>query len=384
MLEIIQGLDRSRFDPTVVLRQSGPLVKELRKLDVDVRVEEACFSILSERYPSRFPLYVVGSFIMMLRQCFCLSSADRSVGRICEQVRPDVVHLNSSVLLPMARPAFRSSSSPKVILHIRDHWQSYGWGPLREWIRKRFLKRYVGGVLSITHTGAKCFGAEDRVVIARDWPDFSTRDEVRDICGDLGIEKDTPVFLVPGGIHPSKGTVVAVRAFKQLLKTHKAVLVILGMPPKESVALTARIKKQLNRFGVSFASTRIAQEAASASGAIHILGYTQNIKPFITSATAVLCPFVVPHAAKAALEAGILGKVAVVSDNGEGREYVKNGETGFVVPPNNAGALCDAMRTILDHPRIVEKMAEAAQRFVSEDFSEEKSLTAIQTVYERN
>ena len=96
----------------------------------------------------------------------------------------------------------------------------------------------------------------------------------------------------------------------------------------------------------------------------------------------MLCPFTVPHAAKAALEAGFLGKVAVVSDNGEGREYVKADETGFIVSPGNADALCDVMRTILDHPEIVEKMATAAQRFVRENFSEEKSLSEIKKVYQ--
>ena len=382
LLEIIQGLDRKQFEPVVVLRQPGPLVEELKKLDVEVLIDESCFSILSERYPSKFPWFWAGVFCTMVRQCIRLSSADCSVARMCEQVKPDIVHLNSCVLLPLARPAFRASSSPKVVLHIRDHWQSYGWAPFREWIRRRFLKRYVSDVLSITHTGAQCFGAEERAVIARDWPDFKTRDETRDVYSDFGIETGTPFFLVPGGIHPSKGTVVAVRAFKQLLKTHKAALVILGMPPPERSTLAASIKKQLNRFGVSFASSRIYQEAVSAPESIHILGYTQNIKPFITAATAVLCPFTVPHAAKAALEAGFLGKVAVVSDNGEGREYVKADETGFIVSPGNADALCDVMRTILDHPEIVEKMATAAQRFVRENFSEEKSLSEIKKVYQ--
>lgn len=382
LLEIIQGLDRARFEPVVVLRQPGPLVEELRNLSVDVRVEESCFSILSERYPSKFPLFWARAFFTMIRQCVRLSSADRAVARICEEVKPDIVHLNSCVLLPMARSAHQSSSSPKVVLHIRDHWQSYWWAPVREWIRKQYLKRYVSDVLAITHTGAQCFGAADRAVIVRDWPDFSTRDEARNLHNELGLEKDMPFFLVPGGIHPSKGTVIAVRAFKQLLKTHKASLVILGMPPQERATPVARIKELLARFGFSFASTCIRHEAESAAESICILGYAQNIKPFITASAAVLCPFTVPHAAKAALEAGFLAKVAVVSDNGEGREYVKDGGTGFVVPPGDPEALCDVMRTILDHPETVRKMERDAQQFIAENFTEEKSLRAIFEIYE--
>lgn len=381
LLEMIQNLDRNRFDPVVVLRQEGPLADELKRLNIRVIIEPG-FSIISERYPVKFPFYLLKSFSFMVSQCFHALISNRAIRRICEEVQPDIVHLNSCVLFPMALPASKSSSSPKVILHIREHWVSYWWAPVREWMKTVFLNRYINEVLSITHTGATCFGVASRAMIVRDWPDFKTRSDHFDVKLELGLDKEIPMFLVPGGLHPSKGTIVALKAFKKLPKTHKAALVVLGVP-HNSNNINLRLKQFFFRLGFRVSSICIHQEAIG-EDFIYLMGFTQNIKSLISSSVAVVCPFTVPHAAKAALEAGLLERPSIVSDNGEGREYVSHETTGMVVPAGDVDALSEAMQFILKNPEEGKRMGANARDFVRESFSENKSLQLIDRMYLKN
>ncbi len=382
LLEIIQELDRSVFEPVVVLGKSGPLVNECEQLNVKVIIEPQ-FPIVSERYQIRFPLYGLGAVHRHSLQFLRLSRCLRVMKKICASVSPDIVHLNSSVYFPIAWAAKSNKKKPKVVLHVREHWQMYGWCPYRKWFKQWVVKNHVDEVLSITHAGAECFGVENRAVIARDWPDFSTRDSDVDVREALGIQAGSKIFLVPGGIHPSKGTWVAIEAFSELSrKVEGCVLVVLGIPPVNVGGLSEKIKNRLSRLGLHFSVERIYAAASGIpSDRIFLQERVMDIKPYMQASLAIISPFVIPHAAKAALEAGYLSRSAILTDWPEAREYVQDGKTGVLVPPADVAALARAMAELISCPEKIDALEHNASEYVKENFNRADSMESILNAY---
>ena len=63
------------------------------------------------------------------------------------------------------------------------------------------------------------------------------------------------------------------------------------------------------------------------------------------------------------MEAAASGLPAVASDIPGVRTIVKDGETGLLIPPNDAGALAEALRDLPSDPELLKKMGEAARAF---------------------
>src|SRR5262249_52085002 len=73
----------------------------------------------------------------------------------------------------------------------------------------------------------------------------------------------------------------------------------------------------------------------------------------------------------AVIEAMAPGAVAVATDVGGARELLVSGETGFIVPPGDAGAVADAILALLRAPEATLRIAAAARRRIETEFTVE-------------
>lgn len=83
------------------------------------------------------------------------------------------------------------------------------------------------------------------------------------------------------------------------------------------------------------------------------------------------------------LEAMALKKAVVASRVGGVSEIVIDGETGYVVPPNNVPVLVRALTNMIQHPEKTKQMGEAGYKRVKEHFSEKQMIHQIFNTYER-
>ncbi len=95
----------------------------------------------------------------------------------------------------------------------------------------------------------------------------------------------------------------------------------------------------------------------------------------------VLCSYIEGFP-NAVLEYMGLEKPVVVTDGGGVRELVVNGETGFVVPPQDPRALVDKLIDLLTHPDDAKAMGEAGRRRIQEHFSMDYTLETLCAMYE--
>jgi glycosyltransferase involved in cell wall biosynthesis len=86
-----------------------------------------------------------------------------------------------------------------------------------------------------------------------------------------------------------------------------------------------------------------------------------------------------PHAV---LEAMLAERPVVATDVGSVREAVDDGMTGLLVPPDDAGALSDAIRRLLDDRQLARRLAAAGRAAVLERFRPEQMVSAYESLYD--
>ena len=112
-------------------------------------------------------------------------------------------------------------------------------------------------------------------------------------------------------------------------------------------------------------------------GVIDYLGVTDDVRPFIAAATAVVLPSYREGMPRVLLEAGAMGRPAVASDVPGCRDIVEDGVNGYLCQVRDPFSLATAMRRMAELPaerRLA--MGEAARQRVQAEFSEEVVIGA--------
>jgi glycosyltransferase involved in cell wall biosynthesis len=123
-------------------------------------------------------------------------------------------------------------------------------------------------------------------------------------------------------------------------------------------------------------------EAWVAEGLIDYLGATDDVRPAIAAADAVVLPSYREGLPRVLLEGGAMGKPLIATDVPGCRHVVQDGVNGFLCDARDACSLADAMLKLLSLPPAQrEAMGAAARAKVEREFGEEimveRYLTAI-------
>jgi glycosyltransferase involved in cell wall biosynthesis len=105
----------------------------------------------------------------------------------------------------------------------------------------------------------------------------------------------------------------------------------------------------------------------------------RQLYPVIAGAHLVVLPSLIENLPNACLEAMGLGKVVIGTVGTGFDELMSEGETGFLVSPNNPGALAEKIISAWIHPKLGEIGAAARQK--SLEFSPERTVETLLTYY---
>ena len=137
-------------------------------------------------------------------------------------------------------------------------------------------------------------------------------------------------------------------------------------------------------------SDNLRQELASriASGPardrIELAGSREDVPALLKAADLAFSVATEPEAfGRAAIEAGAMQTPVIATAHGGSLETVRDGETGWLVPPKDAVALSTAIRAALADPARARMIGEAARRHVLEHFTTRRTLAAERSAYVR-
>lgn len=334
-LTLLAGaLPRDRFDVRVaVLGGPSPWADELRaaKVSVDVLGRRRAFDVR--------PLL--------------------GLGAVARELRPQVVHawgpaaLRAVTLVPGARGGGKLVLSAALPPAGPPSWAD------------RLLMRRAQRVV--------CFGAgeaaryealgvrADRIVRTR--PATAAMSESAP-CALDGVAPDAPVVLVVGPFHAHKGLREAVWALDVLRYVYPNLhLVAVGQGPE---------RPRVEAFARN----------VEVSSQVHMIGPVDDLRPYLARADVVWVPSLADCGSSNALEAMAAGRPVVASRWPGLVEVIEDGQTGFLVAPDDKAALARQTRLLLDEPALRRRLGEAGRHRVAQ-FSVLALASACASVYER-
>jgi glycosyltransferase involved in cell wall biosynthesis len=177
----------------------------------------------------------------------------------------------------------------------------------------------------------------------------------------------TPLVILPARMLRDKGVGDLVAAAR-LLKKHRQVRVALVGSNDSG-----------NPANISEATLR----AWVAEGAVEWWGFHSDMPEVYRQAHIVTLPSLGEGLPTVLLEAAACGRPIVATDVPGCREAVVDGQTGFLVPPNDPRALAAALQTLLDDPDLRHTLGQNGRQRVIDNFSGEQIVSETMQVYDK-
>jgi glycosyltransferase involved in cell wall biosynthesis len=301
----------------------------------------------------------------------------------------DLVHLNSSILLPAGLGA--AWAGLPVIWHIRESLNPGTLG-LRRILIRALIDRCSSAIIAISRFDAAPWGKSPKIHVVYNFVDFGRFG--RDLDGDafrrsLGLPLGRPLVAMLGGIVQTKGADVCLEAAALVRERRPdALFVIAGTPPTVSESPSA-IKRTLRRCieGVGIVPSmqrrvRALMQRHRLADTVRFVGMRSDVPEMLAASAVLVWPATVSHFARPIIEAGAAGLPVVASDFPSSRELVRHGETGLLVPPSDPAALAEAVLRCLEHPDEARKMGDAGHALARERYDARRNARAIMDIYE--
>ncbi len=189
----------------------------------------------------------------------------------------------------------------------------------------------------------------DREAVRREW----------------GVEPQDPVVVVVGALVRRKGHAVLLEAARRL------------------AARRIRARYVLCGDGVERGVLERLAHDAGLGDAVRFAGWRGDVPRQLAAADVVAVPSLQEGLGVAALEAMAAGRPVVASRVGGLAEVVQDGETGWLVPPGDPGALAHALMQALVDPECRRSRGEAARLRVTREFSMTRMASDNETLYRR-
>jgi glycosyltransferase involved in cell wall biosynthesis len=365
LLLLLQGLDRTRYAPTVFCFAGGRLVEALGALDVPVRVLPLGRAETLSRFAGGWRAALPG-----------VGSLGRAAGTLLPLLRaahPDLIHTNGIKAHLVGGVCGRLLRRP-VLWHMRD-WVPEG--RLRTLLRgaASSLPRHIVAVSGpVTDQFAGCRAARyattlhDAVDLAR----YQPRRPAAAVRAELGIAPETVTLAMVAHFGPWKGHL----AFLDLM----ARLVREGAPVA-GLIVGGAIYRTAGHEGYE-AAVRARARELGLTRHVHFTGYQECVPDFLNAADLLVHPPTRPEPFGLALiEAMALGKPVVAPAAGGPLEIVAPGVTGLLVPPADAAALHQAVRVLVHDPVQRAAMGRHGRARVVQRFTPEIHLAQIGRLY---
>lgn len=367
LLNILKSLDRTSVKPYVLLRNDGPLVEEIRKLDIEVH-----FLPEMRTVPYNRSMVTVGALV----NAYHIIHSFKAFKEIVSKLDVDAVYLNTMMLYPYLRQA--QELGKRTIIHVREHWPKNE----HKWQRRQaieHIKKFANQIVAINKYSASMLEERAKdVCIVYDWIDIQSR--FKEIPLDVIFGENSnelKVYLYTGGMQRIKGAVEVLEAFINVVRDPKARLLIVGVDPVlHLTGLKGMIKKVLSKLGVN--SYEIAvKKLISIDKRIVCIPSTYYITYLMQQAYCNLSYFSVPHANLALAECEIVGTPSVAAMTEESIEYSLNGELSVLFEMNNKEEFHKAIHFLNDNYDSICKSLNEKSLLVEQMFSPTQNINKL-------
>jgi glycosyltransferase involved in cell wall biosynthesis len=175
----------------------------------------------------------------------------------------------------------------------------------------------------------------------------------------LRLAPDVPLVGIVGRLVPIKDVPTMLHAMHEVPQAHLAVIGDGELRPE----------------------LEAAAQAAGLADRVHFTGWAPDVAAALSDLDVVALSSRNEGTPVALIEAIAAGRPVVATDVGGVRAVVRDGETGFLVPPNDAVALGAAVRRLLEDPDLRRRMGAAGRAAVIERFGQDRLVREVGDLY---
>ncbi len=298
------------------------------------------------------------------------------LARVIRRLRPDVVHLHGTTLGVVGGLLRPLLPRPPVFIYtqhtcIRQHDKPWlqraarmtfhrldGIACVSRAVREELISlvpRAGGGNVRVIYNGIELgpflepLGDERRRALRR----------------EMGERAGWPVIVSVGLLRRVKGYHVLLEALRRVAAD--------GVGAALAIAGEGEERERLEE---------LAREMGIAER-VRFLGWRGDVADILRAADIYVQPSLTEGMPMSVMEAAAAGLAIVATDVGGTGEIVEDGRSGLLVPPGDAGALAEALATVLRDAELRAQLGEAARRRAREMFDAAEMARAYAEFYRR-
>ncbi len=361
---LMSGLKDSEFSATVVLPEraaSGMIAEMFRQNGAEV---------LLEKDIRPFNGSEVAPCVTLKDRAYAFLSYQglvKTAQRLVQNIKPDIVHLNSTCLVGAGKGAHLANKNVPVIAHVREPLLQNWWGRMLA----RMNRRHVDHFISIDNAGLTSIGGIDPAIanVVRNCVDPN----VFRPCNESRLKKRAELGWKPNEtLYLSLSRVCAHNGAAELAELVESV----------SSKLNPNAKFAVAGFHGDTPYELRARSLIQNSNRCSALSFDPDPASLINAADVIVAPFTSPHSARSVFEAAATAKPAVVTDLPNLTELIVEGKTGFAFQFDQQDSFIKAVNSLCDRQKQIQ-FGTAAIEFASENFFLETNLQKTIDVYRK-
>jgi glycosyltransferase involved in cell wall biosynthesis len=286
--------------------------------------------------------------------------------RLCKTSGAAILHANTPRTNLYAAAAGRLAGIP-VIWHCRnllepgmrdtDRWFA--------WLPDRIICN--SAAIAARFTGSRW---RDRVVVIVNGVDLT---EYRPEVSGAGIRTELgwtsrPLIAAISRLDPEKGHATLLEAMRRvLIRCPAARLVIAGRAAVDPTGRHAALQRHIEELGLG--------------KVVRLVGFRRDIPELLAAADICVLPASAEACGRVLLEAMAMATPVVATASGGTPEIVRDGVTGILVPPGDAGAMATALENLLQDPTRAGSMGAAGRERAVAHFSIEAHAEKTMRLY---
>lgn len=304
--------------------------------------------------------------------------------RVLRDVRPDLVHINDSPLLPAGILSHRFGA--RVVWHVRGALVDAG-RDFRGRLIGRIIGRNADRVIAIDSDVAESFPLERSPVVIPNSADIGepTPPPTPASRARFGLDPDLVTVGFFGYIRRQKGWPELVEAARILVTEGDPVqFAVMGggvRPPAFFASVRGRLLAILGVVSNEEQDFHALVREQGLSDRFRFLPFTRDTASIYDALDVVVFPNQETGLGRPVIEAAAQGRPVVASGSEDGAEIVEPGITGILVPRGDPPALAAALRTLVHDESLRLRMGRAAHEFARERFDPKRNAEAVAAIY---
>jgi glycosyltransferase involved in cell wall biosynthesis len=322
-----------------------------------------------------------------IKQLANIKRAKNNTKKLLEMVKPDLVHLNSVVLLGSA-VATQELGIP-LVWHVRENPVHGIFGLRYNWLKGK-LKQLPNKIIFISNADKFSWGNPSNGALVYNFIDFDKfqikDSQPKDLDGTMVPKSDITILFL-GGVARIKGGLYLIKAINTLMTKYPDKNIVLLFPgsiytsPKYLVYNLA--KKILPLFGQGTYSQKIEREILRSPKPVNFikLPFFKDVPKLLSLTDVLVFPSIRPHFARPVIEAGAMRKPVIGSDLDGVRELIDDGKNGFLVRPKSSEQIAKRLEIFLLDPSKADDMGAFGHSIATEKYQAKNNILKIISTY---